>query len=381
VQFAVLSAGGQERFLDEILSRLASRHKVGIFTLRRRTTHLDHLDSSLVFGRGPFPSNKFARAIIERKRVRDLLHAIKEWSPDILVVNSTDALRYTGWLSVQSDVPTVFYFHEMLTGFERQESKATQIELQMLGNQRNPLLNIYRQYGALGGYKSPDLGQTKLAICVSSAVERTVRRKFPGISTVVIHNGVDHRHFTPTWEDGDYVLNIGRFVREKNLEFLCDVLSGLNLRAILYGSVESREYSSEGQSYYEDLARKAPRNVMLEVHKNQMTLLRRLQACSLFLQPSVNEAFGLTPLEAMACGKVVIAHNSGGTPEVVGDAGFLLGNDQREWKVKIEELMESRSLRKELGVKAERWSRQFTWERTAETIEANLESVAKANNR
>jgi N-acetyl-alpha-D-glucosaminyl L-malate synthase BshA len=56
-----------------------------------------------------------------------------------------------------------------------------------------------------------------------------------------------------------------------------------------------------------------------------------LLACAdLFLLPSKNESFGLSALEALACGTPVIGSDMGGLPEVVvhGETGFLfpLGN-------------------------------------------------------
>ena len=46
--------------------------------------------------------------------------------------------------------------------------------------------------------------------------------------------------------------------------------------------------------------------------------------CSLaFVYPSLYEGFGIPPLEAMACGTVVVASNCSSIPEVVGNAGLL----------------------------------------------------------
>lgn len=46
-------------------------------------------------------------------------------------------------------------------------------------------------------------------------------------------------------------------------------------------------------------------------------------ACALFVYPSLYEGFGLTPLEALACGSPVACANTSSLPEVAGDAALL----------------------------------------------------------
>ena len=65
--------------------------------------------------------------------------------------------------------------------------------------------------------------------------------------------------------------------------------------------------------------------------KNKVTLLGRrndipqlMQEADFFILPSAYEGFGLVVAEAMACGAFVIATNSGGVAEVMGDTGLLV---------------------------------------------------------
>ena len=68
---------------------------------------------------------------------------------------------------------------------------------------------------------------------------------------------------------------------------------------------------------------------------------------SIFIDASLHEGFGLFPLEAMACGAVVVASDSGGIREFVHDGvnGFLISamNKPEKYVEKIRALLEDRS--------------------------------------
>ncbi len=65
----------------------------------------------------------------------------------------------------------------------------------------------------------------------------------------------------------------------------------------------------------------------------QAELVPLLSAADLFLMPSQSESFGLSALEAMACGVPVVSSSVGGLPELLvhGETGFIaeIGDIQR----------------------------------------------------
>ena len=66
------------------------------------------------------------------------------------------------------------------------------------------------------------------------------------------------------------------------------------------------------------------RQVVLTGFVSPADKLALYQGADLYVTPSLHEGFGLTVLEAMACGVPVVAANRTSLPEVVGDAGLLV---------------------------------------------------------
>ena len=65
--------------------------------------------------------------------------------------------------------------------------------------------------------------------------------------------------------------------------------------------------------------------------------------------PSLFEGFGLTALEAMACGTAVVVSDRGALPEVVGDAGLVVTPDADAVTSALERVLGDPSLRDELS--------------------------------
>lgn len=86
--------------------------------------------------------------------------------------------------------------------------------------------------------------------------------------------------------------------------------------------------------------------------------------CLAFVLPSLYEGFGLSPLQAMACGAPVAVSDISSLPEVVGDAGVYFDpNSVDSIAAGIIEAIQNRAtLRKKSLLQASK----FTWKKTAE---------------
>jgi len=100
------------------------------------------------------------------------------------------------------------------------------------------------------------------------------------------------------------------------------------------------------------------------------------QTASVFVYPSLYETFGLTILEAMACGCPVITSNVSAMPEIAGSAAiFFDPRSSGELYDKLEKVVTDQSLHQELVSKGLSRAAEFTWEKTARRTLDVLESI------
>ncbi len=96
-----------------------------------------------------------------------------------------------------------------------------------------------------------------------------------------------------------------------------------------------------------------------------------------FVYPTLREGFGISPLEAMACGAPVISSNGGSLPEVIGNAGILFDpQDSGALSTSILKVVQDERLRRELVDKGFNHVKKFSWRTTAERIILSCEKAA-----
>lgn len=201
-------------------------------------------------------------------------------------------------------------------------------------------------------------------------------------SVTIIHNGVDTNLFAPgkrnsalrqEWgvpEKAPLVISLGRLIGWKGLHVVVEALAGLdNAHYLIVGDGQEKARLAElaqrlGISERVHFAGALPHGRLPET----------LREADLFVQPSIGEeAFGISVVEAMACGLPVLASRNGGMVEIVVDneTGRLLPpGDVTAWRSALAELINAPEKRTALGQAArQRAIAEFTWDANARKLE------------
>jgi len=142
-----------------------------------------------------------------------------------------------------------------------------------------------------------------------------------------IHHGIDLHRFTFRPEHGKYLLFFGRIHPDKGTKECIDVARQTGRKLIIAGIIQD-------QAYF-DLQVKPHLDDDRIIYVGSVGPEKRdelLGGAYVLLHPiNFDEPFGLSIVEAMACGTPVIAFNRGSMPEIISDhvTGFLV-NDLNE---------------------------------------------------
>jgi len=156
------------------------------------------------------------------------------------------------------------------------------------------------------------------------------------------------------------------------------------VRALKHSAVSKRLVIAgpcleKNKQYIKKLESISPPTVSYRTNISENEKIRLLQNCSFFLHPPLEEAFGIAPLEAMACGKPVIASSSSfALKETVGKGGGILCPPVFSlWAKAIETISSNEKLADRLGKKAREIALRFSWSETVDNLERNLSSCLK----
>jgi len=160
-------------------------------------------------------------------------------------------------------------------------------------------------------------------ICNSENTKNRVE-KFLKRDSKVINPPIDTSKYRSK-KNGNYWLSVNRLIYNKRIEIQTNAFSKMpNEKLIVIGSYEKSKHFLE---YAKKIMKTKPKNVELKSWVNSTELINLYANCKGFITTSRDEDFGMTPIEAMASGKPVIAPNEGGYKETITNkTGKLINN-------------------------------------------------------
>jgi glycosyltransferase involved in cell wall biosynthesis len=237
-------------------------------------------------------------------------------------------------------------------------------------------------------YKRPNVSLAAVSALVAQQLESYFQRK----DVRVIRNGVDAECFSVAQrlarrssarrEFGlglaDFaLLLIGNDWKKKGLDGLLQALgliSALPWTLLVVGS--------DARGPYEKIVRECNIQDRVFFLRSSPDVMQFYAAADAYVGPSLEDAYGLPILEAMACGLPVIASSRAGASEIVQDGtnGIILRDpkDVQELSARLRSLVEDRDLCKKLGEQASFTAQQHTWSRNAQATREWLEMVFRS---
>lgn len=219
-------------------------------------------------------------------------------------------------------------------------------------------------------------GRTPFQAISESTADDLVARGIARDRVVVIPPGVSFDHYTPDASQRAAVPTfsyLGRLKKYKGVDLVIRAFARLPRRDAILEIAGAGDYrpSLEALARSLDLGERV-RFLGFVSEAEKLALLRRSWAVAL---ASPKEGWGLTNVEAEACGTPVVASDSPGIRESVrnGETGFLVPHgDVAGLAAAMERLASSPVLVEQMGVRARAFAETFTWDRCARETEAHL---------
>jgi glycosyltransferase involved in cell wall biosynthesis len=139
-----------------------------------------------------------------------------------------------------------------------------------------------------------------------------------------VHHGIDLTQFSFQAEPQNYLLFLGRIHHDKGAREAIEIARAANCKLLMAGIIQDQDYY---QQYVEPQL--VPGKIEFIGSVDPQRRNKLLGGAKALLHPiNFNEPFGLSVIEAMACGTPVIAVNRGSMAELIkhGFNGFLVEN-------------------------------------------------------
>jgi glycosyltransferase involved in cell wall biosynthesis len=215
-------------------------------------------------------------------------------------------------------------------------------------------------------------------IAISEDISNFLRTVLPKDlqSIQLLQNAIDVKRFEKLMDFNKVrdnavfnMVSIGRLDKNKNHQLLIDVVLELKNREIPVHLTIVGE-GDERISLQEKIVQ-LNLSDQLSLVGLQEKVEMYLWNADLYIHSAITEGFGLTLIEAMACGLPVVCTDGRGNRDLIqeGENGFMVGErDPKLFADKIELLLKNDNLRQEIGEKARKFAQGFGIEKYVDSL-------------
>lgn len=307
-------------------------------------------------------------------------------SRDIDVLLQTDP-----WNGIPKNVPTVAYFHDIIPLLFKIEDY---VELSGIAKLKHALSKriAARNYNTmLESYKSArhiiaisESSRTDYLKYVDNSPRSPITVVTPSlIGGTAMQNSTDQITKRLGLKNSPYLLYVGGIDLRKNIIQLLHDLKTLrakynDLKLVLVG----KEFTLQGDlaklgwSDYLKQNTDIKDAIVYAGFVEQEDILSLYRSARAFVFPSKYEGFGLPILEAMDANCPVVCYNNSSIPEVAGNATLMI-EDGKPMAPSIELLLTDEKLRKTLISKGKSQLNKFSWDESAKSVLAIVESAIR----
>jgi glycosyltransferase involved in cell wall biosynthesis len=222
---------------------------------------------------------------------------------------------------------------------------------------------------------------------IITTVSNTVRNKFKSIlpnldvkKVITIYNGIEERFKPYSLQaeklrktlglKGPIILSIGRITQYKGIDYLISAFeivkkSFPEANLIIGGTPD---YLMEKQY---QIWKKEHQDINFVGYISEAQLPYYYSMADIFINySSSSEGFGLTPLEALACGTPIICSSIDVFKEIIGDLALLIPpQDSKNLAESIIKLLNSKELRNKIILNSKKVLSKYSWEAVVNRLE------------
>ncbi|MEO0135995.1 MAG: glycosyltransferase family 4 protein [candidate division WOR-3 bacterium] len=338
-------AGGAEVYLYEIFSRLIKRgHKVLLLCSRGlKQKRYEILDGFEIFRIGRrFNFNFYVpwalRALLRHRKI------------DVIIDDQNKIPFYSPFFTRKKNLIMIMHLFRKTIFRETNPLFASYV---YLTESLIPIFYSRSQFIAISQSTAEDLRKM--------GIKQNISIVYSGIPEVLIDNRIKREQ--------NLVLYVGRIKRYKSIDHLLYAIHLVKnehpVQLALVGTGDALEDLKK-------LAKNLKLNVEFKGFVSEKEKYEMYQKARVVVQPSIKEGWGLTVLEAQACGTPVICARAPGLKETIidGKTGYLYeyGNIP-ELAARIKELLTNDERWTAFSRAARDWAMNFSWDRSATLME------------